>query len=173
MYKAETESRTLPWLLGSCLITYLCFWKEQVVVCVVCSLGWARLPWGEVVFITAASFIIELPHNNFFPPAFFIILSEKLILIFHSWVHRMCVFSSCWALSILKFSTDISCFPSSEFSPFLIIRQLLACCFFFLSFFFFFLEDCSSGKQRIISAWGISKAHCWGIAWLTSLASLL
>lgn len=68
---------------------------------------------------------------------FFIILSGKLILFFHSWVHWICVFSSYWTLSIPKFLFDISCFPSSKFSPFFIIRQLLACCFFFLPPFFF------------------------------------
>lgn len=143
-----------------------------VCCCVLTRLGQATLVY--VVFITVAFFILELPHNNFFPPAFFIILSGKLIVVFHSWVHQTCVFSSCWALSILKLSTDILCFPSSELSPFLSIRQLLACCFFFLSsFYFFFLEDPCSEKQRTISAWSISKAHCWGIAWFMSLASLL
>lgn len=136
----------------------------SVVCCVLTWLGQAAL--RELVFITAAFFITELPHNNFFPPAFFfIILSGKLILVFNSWVHWMFVFSSCWALSILKFSTGILCVP------FLLSDNcwLVAFC----SFLFFSWKSPSSEKQIIISAWSISEAHCWGIAWFTSLASLL
>lgn len=135
------------------------------VCCVLTWLGRAALRGAGI--ITAALFIIELPHNNFFPPAFFIILSGKLIPVFNSWVHRMLVFSSCWALSILKFSTGILCFL------FLLSDSSWLVAFSSFLFFFFSWKSPSSEKQSIVSAWSISEAHCWGIAWFTSLASLL
>lgn len=115
---------------------------------ILCSLGWTRLPWGEVVFITAAFFITELPHNNFCPPAFLYYSLRKINTSFSFLSPSNVCFLFLLSLINIKILTDISCFPSSEFSPFLIIRQLLACCFFFFSFFFFFLEDHSSGKQN-------------------------